>query len=445
MQGDLSFMKNKRLDALRNAFAIVLAGVLIGVVGGLFLNTLQMADDGRLAFIDMVARHSIPGWLAAGLAGSVGAALAAWLAHRWAKDAPQLSIARRAAATESATSNLSALTANFAGTSLAAGAGLAIGPERPAIQMGGAIGHFVSRWLRMRREDRELLTAAAGGAGVATMFNSPLGCAAYTVESVLSRVDRRITMTTLGVGVVAVAVARLVVGRDVNFIVGQLPDVHFEHLFLYLGLGCLIAVLANLHVHVIMLLTRLFVRLSLPAAVRGAIIGGAIGLLAWFSPGLVGVGDSMTQGVLDGRFALSAMAVLFLVRFFLGPLSLTAGTPGGYFTPVLLLGALSGAMYASMINVWFSSPDLSPTAFALVGMAVALATLARAPFTGILLVMETTGVFSLALPMTIAVVGAAVVIRMMHTPSLSHGLEIAMVEAAKRKGPRSRGNKAGAT
>jgi len=417
---------NDRLNALRNTAATLLAGALIGVMGALFLNALRLADVARMAFMDVVVKHSVPGWLASGIAGVAGATVAAWLAHRYAKDAPQLSSSQRAGNAESPASSLRALTVNFAGTSLAVGAGLALGPERPAIQMGGAIGRMVSRLFRMSPPDQELLMAATGGAGVATMFNSPLGCSAYTVETVLRRVDLRISMTTLGVGAIAVAVARVLVGRDVNFLVGPMPSVRFEHLILFLVLGCMIAVLASFHVRLIMLLTRFFLRVQLPGVVRGASIGGAVGLLVWFSPNLVGTGDSLTQGVLDGRFGLSAMAGFFLVRFLLGPLSLAAGTPGGYFTPVLLLGALSGAMYSIVIGLLLPVPSLSPTTYALVGMAVALAAIAGAPFTGVLLVMETTGAFALALPMIIAVIGAAVVTRLLHTPSLSHGLEIAL-------------------
>lgn len=420
------------MNALRNTAAMALAGAIIGVTGALFLNALRIADRARVALIDAAVKHSVPGWLAAAIAGLAGAAVAVWLAHRYATDAPQLSESESADASESPTSIPGALTVNFAGTSLAVGAGFALGPERPAIQMGGAIGRMVSRLFSLSRPDHDLLMAATGGAGVATMFNSPLGCAAYTVEAVLRRVDLKISMTTLGVGAIAVAVTRALVGHDVNFVVGQLPSVRFEHLILYLGLGCAFAVFASLHVHVILMLTRLFLLVRLPEVVRGALIGGAIGLLAWFSPNLVGVGDSLTQGVLDGRFALSAMAAFLLVRFFLGPLSFAAGTPGGYFTPVLLLGALSGAMYGMVIGFWLPVPDLSPTAFALVGMAVALAAVAGAPFTGVLLVMETTGAFALALPMIIAVIGATVVTRLIRTPSLSHGLEIALAASRKR-------------
>jgi len=67
-----------------------------------------------------------------------------------------------------------------------------------------------------------------------------------------------------------------------------------------------IAVFANLHARTINLTAELFQRARLPSAVRGALVGAAIGLLAWFSPGLVGTGESLAQDVIDGKFVLSA-------------------------------------------------------------------------------------------------------------------------------------------
>ena len=101
------------------------------------------------------------------------------------------------------------------------------------------------------------------------------------VETVLRRVDLRISLTVLGTGAIAVAVIRVLIEHDVNILVGQLPDARFAHLFLYLLLGCVIAVFASLNVRTINLVAALFQRARLPSAVRGALIGAAIGLLAW--------------------------------------------------------------------------------------------------------------------------------------------------------------------
>lgn len=410
-------------NPFRFGVAIVLCGALTGVLGGAFLIALRLMVDARVSLIDAAGKHQFPGWLAAAIAGLLFAAVAAWLAKLYAPDAPQLATLESADTSQCPTSVFRSITVNFAGTGLAVGAGLALGPERPAIQMSGAIGFLVGRLMGLSRPDNELLMASTGGAGIATMFNAPLGCAAYTMTVVLRRADLRISVTTLGIGAIAVAVAQILAGRDVIFLVGHLPKTQFEHLFLYFLLGCVIAVIGILHARIIRIVARCFQIARLPSVARGALIGAIIGSLAWFSPELVGTGESLTQEVIDGKFALSALTAIFLVRFFIGPLSIAAVTPGGYFTPVLALGALVGSVYGNLLTNWLPTADISPTAFALVGMGVALATVARAPFTGILLTMETADAFPMLLPMTIAVVGGAVVTQGLRSPSLGHGLE----------------------
>jgi CIC family chloride channel protein len=415
-----------RWDTLRLAAATLLAGAAMGVIGALFVAALGRMDWLRLTLIDLASDQAFPGWLAAAIVGLLGAGGAAWLAQRFAPDAPQESPASSTEPPARPTAPFSALTVNFVGTSLALAAGLAVGPERPAIQMGGAGGRLTGRLLRLGKEDSDLLVAATGGAGVATMFNSPLGCAAYVVETVVKRVDLKTSLTALGAGAMAVGVSRLLTGRDVNFVVEAvaLPGTHVAYLLPYLLVGLLIGVLAHLHSRAVKAMLGLVQRIALPRMACAGLIGAAVGLLAWYAPPLVGTGEAMVQGVIDGRLALSMLAVALAVRFFLGPLSLAAGTPGGYFTPTLLLGALAGVLLGDLTAMLLPGADLpSSTALAVVGMAVALAVVARAPFTGILLTLETTGAFILALPMIIAVFGAVAVSQMLRTPSLSHGLE----------------------
>jgi CIC family chloride channel protein len=420
-------MMRAQSDTLRLTVATLLAGVLIGVIGGLFSLTLGWIDGARLNVINLSRAHALPDWLAAlgfSMTGTALAALAAWLAQRFSPDAPQVPSAGADAGPPTSGSDLGALSVNFAGGSFAVGAGLALGPERPAIQMGGAIGRTVSRLLRLNRQDAGLLLASTGGAGVATMFNSPLGCAAYVVETVVKRVDLRLSLTALGAGALAVGVSRLMTGRSVNFSVDALPVYHFRQLVLYLLLGVLVGLLAYAQSRTIAAVVALVQRPRLPAVVRAGLIGAAAGLLAWQAPGVVGTGEAMVQSVLDGELLLSMLALVLLIRFLLGPLSLAATTPGGYFTPALLLGALSGALFGEIAGMLLPAGAVPPTAaLALVGMAVALAAIAHAPFTGILLTLETTGAFIMALPMIVAVFGAIAVIRLLKSPMLSHGLE----------------------
>ena len=79
-----------------------------------------------------------------------------------------------------------------------------------------------------------------------------------------------------------------------------------------------------------------------PVEVRAALVGAAAGALAWFAPDLAGGGDALTQRALDGNAVLALLPLLLCFVFSLGAASYAAGTPGGLFAPLLVLGAQNG-------------------------------------------------------------------------------------------------------
>jgi CIC family chloride channel protein len=136
-------------------------------------------------------------------------------------------------------------------------------------------------------------------------------------------------------------------------------------------------------------------------------VGLVVGLLAWFAPSFVGGGDVLAQTIIWNGLGLSSLAMVLVVRFFLGPLSYAPGMPGGLFAPLLLVGAAASALLAGAVNaIW---PALLPiTDFAVVGMAAFFTAVVRTPFTGIILVAEMTERADLALPLLVASLGAIV-------------------------------------
>ena len=136
-----------------------------------------------------------------------------------------------------------------------------------------------------------------------------------------------------------------------------------------------------------------------PAGTVGALVGCVVGILVWFAPGVVGGGDDLTQDVLAGRVAIGALPLLFVVRFVLGPVSYGAGTPGGLFAPLLVIGAQIGFGCGWLAQRAFPELAPSPILFAIAGMAAFFTATVRSTLTGIVLVGEMTGTFSHALPM----------------------------------------------
>src|SRR5262249_2250247 len=132
---------------------------------------------------------------------------------------------------------------------------------------------------------------------------------------------------------------------------------------------------------------------------RAALVGATVGMLAWFAPGLVGGGESLTQRTLAGEVTLSALPFAFLLRFGLGPVSYAARTPGGLFAPMLVLGAQFGLLFGTLWRLAPPGLDVAPEAFAVVGMAAFFTGVVRAPVTGIVLIIEMTAGFTMLLPM----------------------------------------------
>jgi CIC family chloride channel protein len=135
---------------------------------------------------------------------------------------------------------------------------------------------------------------------------------------------------------------------------------------------------------------------------RAALIGAAVGALAWIAPDLVGGGDAISQRTLLGIELFAIIPYLFALRLALGAISYAAGTPGGLFAPMLVLGAQLGLFFGMACQHAFPDLDIQPQGFAVVGMAAFFTGVVRAPVTGIVLVTEMTASVTLLLPMLMA-------------------------------------------
>jgi CIC family chloride channel protein len=255
-----------------------------------------------------------------------------------------------------------------------------------------------------------VLLAAGAGAGLATAFSAPIAGAVFVLEELVRRFDTRITITTLGASAGAIAVARVLLGNAPDFDVAPLPQPGFGTLPIYLALGVVAGFLGIAYNRTLLSTLAAADRLRRwPVELRAALIGATVSLVAWYAPSLVGGGDAITQRMLAGSEALVMVAFVFILRFGLGALSYAAGTPGGLFAPMLVLGSQSGLLFGALCKSWFPSLAPHPTAFAVVGMAAFFTAVVRAPVTGIVLVAEMTASFTLLLPMLGACFAAMVV------------------------------------
>ncbi|MBR5908574.1 MAG: chloride channel protein, partial [Schwartzia sp.] len=92
-------------------------------------------------------------------------------------------------------------------------------------------------------------------------------------------------------------------------------------------------------------------------------------------------------------FALPFLLLLLVAKFAFTMLCFGSGVPGGIFLPMLVLGALSGAVFSKVAIFAGVFDETLATSFIVYGMAAYFAAVVRAPITGSVLIMEMTGSF----------------------------------------------------
>ncbi|WP_314195218.1 chloride channel protein [Actinomyces oris] len=385
----------------RFLLAAAVAGVAAGLIGvamalllGLFESLFYGVSHG--GFLERLA--AAPPWrraLAPALGGLVAGGLWWWLratggvadvesavADRSGQAAPRMGLVRPF---------LDAVT-----QVLTVGAGNSVGREGAPRLAAGAVAARLATRLGIGRSEGAILIASAAGAGLAAMYNAPLGGAAYAVELVMvSGMRRRGALVAVPVCLIATLVSWLHSHGRPTFEVAS-PGLSSGTV---LGMVLLVPVAAVLGVGarrlwLWMLAHRVRVLRWLPVAIGAA--GLVTGLASLWVPAIVGNGrDAMEMALGTGlpgasNSAAGAGLVLLVGIVALKPvltgLTLAAGATGGRLAPSLAAGSSAGAALAIALHT--CGVEASVPVLAIAGAGAVLATTQRAPVFGIVFTWE---------------------------------------------------------
>jgi chloride channel protein, CIC family len=409
------------------------AGILVGVVGGYFREFLFEADEYRLSFLHWAHAWSGPGWILPVIVVVSCTALARLIVVLVPRvSGSGIQDVEAVWRGDISATSWKVIPAKFIGGLLAIGSGLVLGREGPTVHLGAAIGSEAGRRFRLGEGDIRILQASLGGAGLGVAFNAPLGAALFVFEEVAKSIRLRLGLVTLIGTSTAIVSSRFILGNHPDFQVGPIATPSGWTIGIFVVFGLVTGVVGVLYNRLVVFLLEMSDRMRMvPPVLKSAAIGAVVGLLLWFDPLVAtGGGDRLAQQVLGGGIVLTAAIGYFAVRFFLGPLSYAAQTPGGLFSPLLAVGALWGAVVHGLASGFLSGPGTTVTAFAIVGMTTLFAAIVRAPFTGIVLVLEMTATRSLVVPMLAAAFGAVLVASLLRNEPIYESLRNRMMSSA---------------
>jgi len=384
---------NRKIHFLRAAAV----GVLAGSVAVLFQYGLDLGDRGRNILLRALSPYSWWGWAVLPAVAAVLAATAGYLTERYAPAASGSGIPhiRAVLAGKRTIDWKRLLPVKFIGGILGIGGGLSLGREGPTVQLGAAVGAAFSDQAKLDHRSKRNLIASAAGAGLGAAFNAPLAGFIFVIEELQRELSPLTFVSALIASVSSVAISRIFTGQLPSFHIHNYPLPPLAALPLFAAMG-LVAGYAGVFFNASLIRSVKFSQsLKLRVWQKAAIAGAITGLVAWWLPDALGGGHSVAEDILRGTFATPSF-VWFLLALLVGKFALTmigysSGVPGGIFAPLLVLGAVIGALFGQISIQLFPNASPTPAAYAVVGMAAMFTSIVRAPLTGIVLILEMTG------------------------------------------------------
>ncbi len=262
---------------------------------------------------------------------------------------------------------------------------------------------------------RRLLVACGAGAGMAAVYNIPLGGALFALEVLLGTVTLPLVLPALATSVIATAVAWVYLPNRPTYIIPTY-GISTRQVVWAVLVGPLAGVAAVGWVRLVSRVSRLRPsgrgRLFAPIVMLAA-LGG----LSVVYPQLLGNGRSEVQLAVVGELGFGLLAILAVLKPLVTAGCLGSGASGGLFTPTLAFGVLLGGTLGHVWSLlWSGTPAGS---YALIGGGAVLAASMAGPLAATVMILELAhGSITLIVPTLLAVTGATVVARVMGAPSI---------------------------
>ncbi len=416
---------SKLLDRLQASEAVVLGGaaLLVGLTSGagvwLFKRLIDLAH--WLAFDLLAANLSAWGAWTVILAPVLGGLCVGLIAYYLIGEERHHGVAgiMESVALAGGRLRYGRIPAKAVASALSIGSGASVGPEDPSVQIGANLGSFFGQKLKLSDERVRSLVAAGAAGGIAAAFNAPIAGVFFAQEIILGEFSGNTFGVVVLAAVISAVFTQAVSGVQPAF---PVPGYAFNsawELPLYLGLGLLAGPISALYIRALYWAHDFFHAWHVPRWVKPAAAGLAVGVVGIFLPGVFGVGYDTIGNILGGQLpAIPLLLALLIAKLILTPVSIGGGFQGGVFAPSLFLGAALGAIYGLIARQLFPGLNITPPAFAMVGMAAVLAGAVHAPLTAIVLLFEMTNDYRIILPLMFAVVVSLLISKRLQSDSV---------------------------
>ena len=198
------------------------------------------------------------------------------------------------------------------------GTGGSAGREGPTAQVAAGVGSALADLFKLTAHDRRIALAAGIGAGIGSIFKSPLGGAILSMEILYRRdFETEALLPSFISSVVGYSIFSAWAGWTPIFGAGTVPPFQrVNELLLYIVLGVVCGLLGIVYGRSFYAIRNFFKKLKIPNWIKPAIGGLLVGVIGVFLPQILGTGYGWLQFTMNGNFTILTIGILCAVIVF---------------------------------------------------------------------------------------------------------------------------------
>ena len=282
------------------------------------------------------------------------------------------------------------------------GSGGSAGKEGPIAQIGAGFGSFLATILKLKPRDRRILVLAGAAGGIGAIFHAPLGAALFAPEVLYRETEFEFEaiLPCIVSSIVASSIFDQYFGRTALFFPGPV-DFDPVELLPYAIFGVICAVVGYVYVKVFYEVARdrFFRRVRISKALKPALGGLMLGVIALLLPQVMDGGYGWVQAALEGKIFWGTMLLLALMKIAATSCTISSGGSGGVFGPSVFMGAMLGGAFGFLGHQLAPGWVIHPNAFVLVGIGGFFAGVAKVPVSSIIMACEMCASYVLLVPL----------------------------------------------
>ena len=305
------------------------------------------------------------------------------------------------------------------------GFGGSVGAEAPIVLTGSAIGSNLGQLFHMDRKMLMTLVGCGAAGAIAGIFKAPIAGLVFTLEVLMIDMTMSALLPILVSCVTATVFTYIFRGDaalfsfhlDSEWSVQRIPAC------VLLGISC--GLISLYFIRMMGACEDVFAKFKNHPHIKLAIGGTVLSLLIFLFPALYGEGYSSINLLLNGKteadwnqilnnslfsgqgsLLIPYIALVLFTKVFATSATNGGGGCGGTFAPSLFIGCFTGFLFSRLWNMHEIGVYVPEKNFALLGMAGVMSGVMHAPLTGIFLIAELTGGYSMFMPLMIVSVCA---------------------------------------